>query len=89
MYIRNEFKLQTIAGKNFVFLRKEKEVDMTRILSFNKSSVWLWKQLEGKFFTEEEAFHLLTDHYEGDLEQMKKNLRWWLNSLLEEGIIET
>ncbi len=88
MFIRKEFKLQTIAGKNFIFLRKEDAMDMTRILSFNKSSVWLWKQLEGKNFTEEEAFDLLNDHYEGDSELMRGNLKWWIKSLLDEGIIE-
>lgn len=88
MFIRKEFRLQTIAGKSFIFLRKGDEVDMTRILSFNKTSVWLWKQLEGKVFTEDEAFRLLCDHYTGEPEQIRQNLQWWLRSLLEEGIIE-
>lgn len=88
MFIRKEFNLQTITGKSFIFLRKENEVDMTRILSFNKTSVWLWKQLEGRVFTEDEAFQLLCDRYTGEPEQMRQNLQWWFRSLLEEGIIE-
>ncbi len=88
MFFRKEFKLHTIAGKNFIFLLKEDDVDMTRILSFNKSSVWLWKQLEGKEFTEEEAFDLLNDHFEGDSIQMRQNLKWWIKSLSDEGVIE-
>lgn len=88
MYIKKEYQLQTIAGKNFIFLRKGDEVDMTRILSFNKTSVWLWQQLEGKEFTEEEAFQLLCGHYEGEPEQIKESLKRWLRSLRDEGIIE-
>jgi len=87
MYIRKGYKLQTIAGKSFLFLRKDGEVDMTRILSFNKTSVWLWKQLLDIEFTEYEAFCLLNEHYEGDASQMKQNLRWWIDSLIKEEII--
>lgn len=87
MYIKKELRLQTIAGKKFIFLMRGNEVDMTRIMSFNRTSVWLWEQLQGIIFTEEEAFRLLTDHYEGDSEQIRQNLQWWLKILSEEGII--
>lgn len=88
MFIKQKYKLQTVAGKSFIFLRKEDEVDMTRILSFNNSSVWLWKQLEGKEFTKEDAFLVLSEHYDGDTELMKQNLDWWIDSLIKEDIIE-
>lgn len=88
MYIKKEYQLQTVVGKSFLFLRKKGEVDMTRILSFNKTSVWLWKQLTDRDFTEEEAFRLLSEHYDGDATQMKQNLKWWIESLIHEGIIE-
>lgn len=88
MFIRKEFRLQSIAGKKFIFLMKGHEVDMTRIMSFNKTSVWLWGQLKGITFTEEEALHLLTGHYQGDSEQMRRNLKKWLHILLQEGLIE-
>lgn len=87
MYIRKEYQLQTIAGKSFIFLHKSGEVDMTRILSFNKTSVWLWQQLSEKEFTEEEALTLLCEHYEGDISQIRQNLEWWIESLIEEDVI--
>lgn len=88
MLIRKEFKLQTIAGRKFIFLIKGGNADLTRIMAFNRTSVWLWEHLQGITFTEEEAFCLLTDHYEGDPEQIKLNLQWWLKTLQEEGIVE-
>lgn len=88
MHIRQEFILKTIAGKKFIFLMKDSEVDMTRIMSFNKTSVWLWEQLQGITFTEEEALHLLINHYQGDSEQMRQNLKEWLHILSQEGIVE-
>lgn len=88
MFIRKEFKLQTIAGRKFIFLIKGGNVDLTRIMSFNRTSVWLWEHLQGSSFTEEEAFCLLTDHYEGDPELIRQNLQWWLKTLQEEGIVE-
>lgn len=88
MFIKQKYRLQTVAGKSFIFLRKDNEVDMTRILSFNNSSVWLWKQLEGKEFTKEDAFLILIEHYDGDIELMKQNLDGWIDSLIKEEIIE-
>lgn len=88
MFIKKEFKLQTISKRKFIFLMRGNEVDMTRIISFNKTSVWLWEHLQSITFTEEDAFYLLIDHYEGDSEQIRKNLQWWIKILSEEGIIE-
>lgn len=87
MYIKEDYKLQTVAGKSFIFLHREGLVDMTRILSFSKSAVWLWENLEGRSFTEEDSLQLLTEHYEGDREVMKENLRSWLDKLVEEQVI--
>lgn len=88
MHIISEFELQNIADKNFLFLRKEGEVDFTRIMSFNASSAWLWNQLYGREFSKEEALALLQEHYEGDARQMEENLDRWIDSLVEKGVIE-
>jgi len=87
MYIKEDSSLQTIAGKSFIFLKSEDKVDMTRILSFNKSSVWLWNELKGKEFTEEEAFELLFNRYDATPQTIRENLKWWIDSLVKMGII--
>ncbi len=87
MHIRKEYQLQTIANKNFIFLFRKDKVDMTRIISFNPTAAWLWTQLYGREFTFDDAFELLDNHYEGDAEEMKQNLKWWLDSLGEEDVI--
>ncbi len=87
MYIRKEYQLQIIANKTFIFLFRKGEVDMTRIISFNPTAAWLWTQLYDKDFTFDEALSLLDNHYEGDAEEMKQNLQWWLNSLMKEDVI--
>ena len=87
MYIRKEYQLQTIAQKTFIFLFRKGEVDMTRIISFNHTAAWLWTQLYGKEFTFDEALGLLNNHYEGEAEDMKQNLQWWLDSLIKEDVI--
>lgn len=63
-------------------------MDMTKIMSFNKTSVWLWEQLQDITFTEEKALSLLTNHYEGDPEVIRQNLKWWIKTLSDEGVIE-
>ena len=51
------------------------------MLSLNGSAAYLWEQLKGKEFTEEDAVQLLTDKYdvtpERALEDVKKLLEEW------------
>jgi hypothetical protein len=51
------------------------------MLPLNGSAAYLWEQLKGKEFTEEDAVKLLTDKYvvtpERALEDVKKLLEEW------------
>lgn len=88
MRIKKEYKLQSIAGKNFVFLRNDGQVDMTRIISLNASAAWLWTQVENSDFTEDSALQLLKQHYEGNSEEMAQNVATWVETLRKNDFIE-
>jgi len=81
MHLSSSVKLQTIAGKDFIFLKKGNSMDMTRVVSLNNSAAWLWHQLQGKEFTFDEALRMLEQHFEGDQTTMMNSLQKWIDEL--------
>ena len=86
MRISENFKLRNIAGENLVVQVNNTAADMTKVISLNSSSAWLWKQLEGKDFDVDYAVNLLTEHYDVDKEIAQKDVLHWVDVLLENKI---
>ena len=81
MIIKEGFTLRTICGEHIVIGEGLAQVNFNKMLSLNGSAAYLWEQLKGKEFTEEDAVQLLTDKYdvtpERALEDVKKLLEEW------------
>lgn len=81
MRIKDGFTLRTICGEHIVIGEGLAQVNFNKMLSLNGSAAYLWEQLKGKEFTEEDAVKLLTDKYdvtpERALEDVKKLLEEW------------
>lgn len=88
MKIKEGFTLRTICGEHIVIGEGLAQVNFNKMLSLNGSAAYLWEQLKGKEFTEEDAVRLLTDKYdvtsERALEDVKKLLEEWKN----QGVME-
>ena len=88
MKIKEGFMLRTICGEHIVIGEGLAQVNFNKMLSLNGSAAYLWEQLKGKEFTEEDAVRLLTDKYdvtpERALEDVKKLLEEWKN----QGVME-
>ena len=81
MKIKEGFTLRTICGEHIVIGEGLAQVNFNKMLSLNGSAAYLWEQLKGKEFTEEDVVKLLTDKYdvtpERALEDVKKLLEEW------------
>lgn len=88
MKIKEGFTLRTICGEHIVIGEGLAQVNFNKMLSLNGSAAYLWEQLKGREFTEEDAVRLLTDKYdvtpERALEDVKKLLEEWKN----QGVME-
>ena len=61
MKIREEFKVREMAGEHVIVMPgRGGAADMTRIVSLNPSSMYLWEKLRGREFTAADAALLLT-----------------------------
>lgn len=87
MRIKENFKVRNIAGENLIVNQGASHADLTKIISLNPTSLYLWESLSGKDFTAGDAADLLTAKFEIDLETALKDAEKWINILQKEGII--
>ena len=64
MKIKEGYKIRNIAGEHVIVSIGTLNVNLTKVVSLNPSSVWLWEQLSGTEFDAGRVADLLTEHYE-------------------------
>ena len=55
MKIRDEYKVREIAGEHVVIMQGRYGADMTKVISLNESSLFLWNELAGREFCSRSA----------------------------------
>ena len=88
MRIKPNYKLREIAGETIVVNQGVANVNMTRIISLNKSARLLYEEMAGKEFTVEDVAKVLVDRYGIEDELALTDARKWVDSLKECGVIE-
>lgn len=87
MKIREELKVREMAGENVVIMPGRVGSDMTKVLSLNGSSIYLWNTLQGREFTAAQAADLLMEHYEVDSATALRDAHAWIVRLEECGVL--
>lgn len=88
MRINPNYKLREIAGETIVVNQGTPDVNMTRIISLNKSARLLYEEMAGKEFAVEDVAKVLVDRYGIEDELALTDARKWVDSLKECGVIE-
>ncbi len=88
MKLKNDCKVRSIAGENVIVRIGEHNVNMTRIVSLNDTSLWLWNELQGKEFDAKTVAGLLTSQYEVTEEVALADAQKWIESLVEADLTE-
>lgn len=88
MKIKPNLKVRMIAGEAIVLLKDGDGRDMTKVLALNSSSLYLWKQLEGKDFTLNDVVATLVSYYDVDEAKARQDAAVWLEQMKEQGAVE-
>lgn len=88
MKIKEGYKIRDIAGEHVIVSVGQLHVNLTKIISLNDTSVWLWEQLEGKTFDADTVADLLVSHYEVDRPTALADAEAWIASLKKAELIE-
>lgn len=83
MRIRDEYKVREIAGEHVVIMQGRYGTDMTKVISLNESSLYLWDELQGREFEVADAARLLADRYGIDQTTAARDAEAWTRRLEE------
>lgn len=88
MKIKEGFVLRTICGQNVISGEGSANVNYSSLISLNETAAFLFKELQGKEFTEENAVDLLLDQYEVDRETAEKDVKALFAKWVEIGLAQ-
>ncbi|MBO4692175.1 MAG: PqqD family protein [Bacteroidales bacterium] len=88
MKIKTGFKLRTIVGEHIITGEGVERVNFNKIITLNETAVYLWENLVGKEFTEDDVVKLLTDEYEVTEEVARKDVKTLLSKWEEAGLLD-
>lgn len=87
MRIKEGYKIRNIAGESVIVSIGQLNVNLTKVISLNPTSVWLWEQLGHEDFDAAKAAALLTDRYQVEYDKALADAQEWIKSLKGAGLI--
>lgn len=78
--------LRQVGGEYMIVNPFSEAMDMAQVYSMNETAAWLWKQLENKEFTADEAGALLCNEYEVNKDTSRNDANELCRQWLETGL---
>ena len=88
MKIKEGFVLRQMCGENIVAGEGLQHINFNKLLSLNESAAYLWKELVGKEFTQEEMAELLIARYGIDKQLAMTDSGKLMNAWVDAGVAE-
>lgn len=88
MRIKNEYKIRNIAGENVIVSIGTLNVNLTKVISLNPTSVWLWERLGNEEFDADIVADILVDNYEIDRPTALSDAKEWIELLRKAELLE-
>jgi hypothetical protein len=88
MRVKEGYAIKHIGSESVVIKQGRAGMDMTKIISFNPVSEWLWEKLAGRDFTGNEVASLLVKQYGIDAKKAAADVDRWIGQLTEAQLLE-
>ena len=88
MKIKSNYKLRTIAEETIIVKQGTRDLDLTHIISLNRSARFLFENFIGKDFTIEDVAKLLESTFNISKERAENDAKIWVESMIECQVIE-
>ena len=87
MKINDKMKIRTVAGENIVIMQDANGSDMTRVVALNESALLLYNQLMSQEFEVDDVVRMLTDEYEVNEADARKDAEAWVAEMKKNGLV--
>lgn len=87
MKINDKIKIRTVAGENIVIMQDATGSDLTRVVALNESALFLYNQLLSKQFDVNDIVRLLTEEYEVNEADARKDAEAWVAEMKKNGLV--
>ena len=77
------FEMHTLAGQNIVVPHRVKNIDFTNVLTLNETATVVWERMNEGEFEVSDLVKALTDTYDVDEEQARKDVSPILEKMRE------
>ncbi|MBQ7156795.1 MAG: PqqD family protein [Bacteroidaceae bacterium] len=88
MKIKDGFELLTVCDENIIISHGTQNINFSKVITLNESAALVWKAMEGKTFTAQDAAKVLTDEYEVDEATALADSENLIKTWVEAGIVE-
>lgn len=88
MNIKKGFELRDVCGEKVIIASGLENLDFTKLISVNETGADIWNLLLEGATSEEDLIAKFLDLYEGDEEQMRREVLAFLKQLAEIGVLE-
>ncbi len=88
MKINPRYKVHRVADEDIVLIQGRNPGDMTTVIAFNESSLFLWNSLQGREFIISDVVDLLMQRYDVDSETAQRDAESWIVKLQENNMLE-
>ncbi len=87
MQIKQGIVLNEVCGEHFLVPMGEENIDFSKLIALNESSLLLWKRMEQGPFETDDLLKTILDEYEIDEATARQDIEAFLNELRAENII--
>lgn len=87
MKVKKGFKLNSVCGQNFLVPMGEGNIDYSKLIALNESSLLLWKRMEQDDFSTDDLVNVLLDEYEVAEDVARKDVARIIELFKNENII--
>lgn len=82
------FKLRDVMGYPTVVGEGINQIDFNKLISFNDSAAWLWREVEGKEFTATDLANLLSERYDVDPAKAARDASYIATEWMKNGLVK-
>lgn len=88
MKIKPGFEIQTVCGQHLILAVGEENVDFSKMIYINETSLFIWNKLNEGVGTVDALVDAVTGEYDVDSDTARKDIEEFLDQMKEHGIVE-